>query len=129
MPFVEKLSGEPLKVFPMGLVVGTKERIAKALGFLAAFSLAFFALGFAFGHGYWMFAVWFAAAASPGFSCAAPRMRLCRQSGMTTIETWMIAGFWPATLSQSHAWGFSYSLLCCERTKRMCDCPFGWRPA
>ena len=62
MPFVEKLSGEPLKVFPMGLVVGTKERIAKALGFLAAFSLAFFALGFAFGHGYWMFAVWFAAA-------------------------------------------------------------------
>jgi hypothetical protein len=62
MPFVEKLHGGSLKVLPTRLSAGVSERIGKALGFLAVFSLAFFALGFAFGHGYWMFAVWFAAA-------------------------------------------------------------------
>jgi hypothetical protein len=64
MPFVEKLPGGPPKFLPMNpAAAGTRERIGKAMGFLALFSLAFFALGFAFGHGYWMFAVWFAAAA------------------------------------------------------------------
>ncbi len=62
MPFAEKLPGGPLKVLPKGSGAGTREWIAKALGFLAMFSLAFFLLGFAFGHGYWIFAVWFAAA-------------------------------------------------------------------
>ena len=62
MPFVEKLSGGPLKVLPMELAVGMRKRITNISGFLAVFSLAFFTLGFAFGHGYWMFAVWFAAA-------------------------------------------------------------------
>ncbi len=63
MPFVEKLPGGPLKVLPMKPAAATRERTVKAMGFLAFFSLAFFTLGFAFGHGYWMFAVWFAAAA------------------------------------------------------------------
>jgi len=62
MACVEKLPGGPSKALPTGAGAGTRERIAKALGFLAMFSLAFFTLGFAFGHGYWMFAVWFAAA-------------------------------------------------------------------
>ena len=61
-PFVEKLSGGLLKVLPMESAAGTRKRITNILGFLAAFSLAFFTLGFAFGHGHWMFAVWFAAA-------------------------------------------------------------------
>ena len=62
MPLVEKWRGGPLGVFPFGPGV-LRGRILKALGFLAAFSLAFFTLGFAFGHGYWVFALWFAAAA------------------------------------------------------------------
>ena len=62
MPFVEKLSGGPLKVLPMELAVGMRKGITNILGFLAVFSLAFFTLGFAFGHDHWMFAVWFAAA-------------------------------------------------------------------
>jgi hypothetical protein len=52
----------PLKVLPMESTVGMRKRITNILGFLAVFSLAFFTLGFAFGHGHWMFAVWFAAA-------------------------------------------------------------------
>jgi len=62
MPLVEKWRGGPLGRFPFGHGVGTSGRIRKALGFWAAFSLAFFTLGFAFGHGYWVFALWFAAA-------------------------------------------------------------------
>ena len=56
MPLVDKWHGGPFGGLPGG------PRILKALRFLAAFSLAFFTLGFAFGHGYWAFALWFAAA-------------------------------------------------------------------
>ncbi len=37
-------------------------RTLKGLPFLAVFGLLFFALGFAFGHGYWVVALWSAAA-------------------------------------------------------------------
>jgi hypothetical protein len=62
MALVEKSHGGLLGVLPFGRGVGTSGRILKALGFLAAFSLVFFSLGFAFGHGYWVFALWLAAA-------------------------------------------------------------------
>lgn len=37
-------------------------RILKGLPFWAGLGLVFFALGFAFGHGYWVVALWTAAA-------------------------------------------------------------------
>jgi hypothetical protein len=63
MPLVVKSHGGPLGVFPFGPGAGTSGRILKALGFLTAFGLVFFALGFAFGHGYWFVGLWLAAAA------------------------------------------------------------------
>ena len=62
MALVEKSHGRYVTVFPFSPGIGVSRRILKALGFLVAFNLAFFALGFAFGHGYWVIA-WSAAAA------------------------------------------------------------------
>ena len=62
MALVEKSHGRYVTVFPFSPGIGVSRRILKALGFLTAFNLAFFALGFAFGHGYWVIA-WSAAAA------------------------------------------------------------------
>jgi len=50
-------------VFPFGFGAGTNGRTLKSLRFLIVFGLAFFALGFGFGHGYWFVALWSAAAA------------------------------------------------------------------
>ena len=63
MALVEKSHGRSVTVFPFGSGVGASGRILKALRFLTVFSLVFFALGFAFGHGYWFVALWSAAAA------------------------------------------------------------------
>jgi hypothetical protein len=63
MALVEKSHGWSVTVFPLGSGVGTSRGIFKGLGFLTVFGLVFFALGFAFGHGYWFVALWLAAAA------------------------------------------------------------------
>ena len=44
-------------IFPFGFGAGTNGRIVKSLRFLIVFGLAFFALGFGFGHGYWFVAL------------------------------------------------------------------------
>ena len=58
MALAEKSHGMSVTNFPF-----INGRILKSLRFLTIFSLAFFALGFAFGHGYWFIALWGAAAA------------------------------------------------------------------
>jgi hypothetical protein len=63
MALVEKSHGASVTVFPFGSRVGTSGRIRKAASFLTVFGFVFFALGFAFGHGYWAVALWLAAAA------------------------------------------------------------------
>ena len=62
MALVEKSHGGYAKFFPFSPSIGPSRWILKALGFLVAFNLPFFALGFAFSHGYWVIA-WSAAAA------------------------------------------------------------------
>ena len=63
MPLAEKSHGRSQTVFPFDPGVGASRRILKASSFLTVFGLAFFALGFACGHGYWFVALWSAAAA------------------------------------------------------------------
>lgn len=63
MAFVVKSQGAPMTVFSLVSDAGGNRGIFKALPSLAIFGLAFFALGFAFGHGYWVVALWTAAAA------------------------------------------------------------------
>jgi hypothetical protein len=63
MALVEKSHGRFVRVFPFSPGIGASRRILKTLSFLTAFGLAFFGLGFAFGHGYWVIALWSAAAA------------------------------------------------------------------
>ena len=55
MAVAEKSQGGPETVF-------SSRRLLKGLPFLAVFGLVFFGLGFAFGHGYWVVALWSAAA-------------------------------------------------------------------
>ncbi|HTO78161.1 MAG TPA: hypothetical protein VMJ31_00135 [Methylocystis sp.] len=63
MALVEKSHGRPLGVFPFRSGVAASRRILKASPLVAVYALVFFALGFAFGHGYWFAALWLAAAA------------------------------------------------------------------
>ena len=55
MAIAEKSQGGPETLL-------TSRRMLKGLPFLTVFGLVFFALGFAFGHGYWVVALWSAAA-------------------------------------------------------------------
>ena len=62
MALVERSPGRASAVFPMGAQTWTSGGIVKALAFLTAYALILFALGFAFGHGYWVIGLWSVAA-------------------------------------------------------------------
>jgi hypothetical protein len=62
MALVEKTHGWPWAVFPIGSEIPTSGQILKALAFLTAYALTLFTLGFAFGHGHWVIALWCVAA-------------------------------------------------------------------